>query len=504
MRSLAIAIVLLHVPAVAADPSYDAYTEDLGRTDTTLIQSAPSADDTQGDAARLARIARLDRQITSERDVRTRATFVLERAELWATLASHARIAQVAAELARLETADDTSRRAHQAEATRQREARTQAANRALADYTELACDPADRSHALACAEHPALRDWPRLPQALAGLAALLAAEQRRADALTIDRRLVERFPRSQHAARALLAIAEDTYASGDLKAAELLYRRVLAHPAARELALYARFKLAWVQLGLDRGFDAFESFALVARAPVDRRSALLVAEARKELARAYSLVGSPAAAYDAFEHAAPGHALALLERLAGIWVDARRTDDAIAVFGELARRSPGDDHRCVWQVGIVEAILVDNGTQRDVVRELELAMAQLAHLQASGADDGTLAVCRAKARSVADEVTRNLSRAARGVRDKQLFADADRAYAAYIAAFTGDSSAPRLRIDRAQLAQSYAARAYSRAAWQVVVDRYDEAIGAGDLAGSVLATALRERDEARTYAAAP
>lgn len=205
--------------------------------------------------------------------------------------------------------------------------------------YTALlARGPADRPEAAAILADmrasPALAGWARGDEVLFDHGTLLAAERRRAEARAAWQRLIDEHPRSRLAADAHLALAEAAFDDGDLAAAEVEYRQVLALAGARRAA-YARYKLGWVHYNrqeLDEALAAFAEVARTAGEPLRR-------EALKDVVRAYAGVGDPAAAPDYFDRLDRGRGARWTALLAEVYLDEARHDEAARAYAAAIPR---------------------------------------------------------------------------------------------------------------------------------------------------------------------
>jgi TolA-binding protein len=294
MRSALLIAMLCALSAVAAaQPDSDRLPGELQQPDGALLVQAPQELRTYDEPTARRRVAELDRAITAARDPLARAALQLERATLRAAQAQHERLAWLTAQIRRDEEREPAARQALDPEIAQRRATAERATAAAIAEFTELVCDPADRARGFGCRPPAALRAWPRLDEALFQLAYLLSAERRTDDAARAYRRIVDDYPGSRYRGDALVAVADRAFEQADLAAAEPLYRaaQTARGPVTPTLRAYAAYKLGWVHLNLGRIEPAIASFAAVpGLAGNDPKSATLVREARRDLSRALAL----------------------------------------------------------------------------------------------------------------------------------------------------------------------------------------------------------------------
>jgi len=279
--------------ATAAQPAGDRLLGELQQPDGALLVPAPQELHAYDEPAARRRIDELAPAVSAARDPIARATLQLERATLRAAQGRHERRGWLTAQIQRDEAREPAARRALDQEIEIRRTAAARANAAALADLTELVCDPGERGRGFACRAPAALRTWPALDGALFQLAFVLSAEQRADDAARVSRRIVDDHPGSRYRSEALVAVADRAFEQTDLAIAEALYRdaQTTRGPVAASIRAYAAYKLGWVHLNLGRTEKAIASFAAVpGLAGADPRSTLLVREARRDLARAMAL----------------------------------------------------------------------------------------------------------------------------------------------------------------------------------------------------------------------
>ncbi len=218
--------------------------------------------------------------------------------------------------------------------------------------------DDVARAEALAVLEamaaNPAFATWPRADIALYDLGARRAQARDRAGARVAWRRLIADHPVSNRVPDAHLALADAAFEDGDLAAARAEYQAVLRTPAA-DGALYARYKLGWVELNLGDQPAALAAFLAVARA-ADQP---LRGEAIKDVVRVYAAIGDPAAAPAFFDALDRGRGPALTLRLAEACLDVGRLGEAaVALRVAIPLLDVDGACRAAGVVGRLEAML--------------------------------------------------------------------------------------------------------------------------------------------------
>jgi outer membrane protein assembly factor BamD (BamD/ComL family) len=464
-RFIAVAIVVATVGVAGAQTppvkskQYDFSDEnlegDLAKPDGELVMVAPAKLRGFDPAASPKRRAELERALAgASPDKPARAEQFLELAELHAAEASYWRMKALESEIAASDAKDPARRGQLQASAKRDLATHQAALARALAIYTDLLCDPADRARGFACAGRAALRGWPRLHDAIFEAAYLLDGGKRGADAGKLHLRLIADHPQSPHVGHALLATAERAFEEGRMPEAEALYAKVLASKATA-LHGYARYKTGWVQINLGRDQDAYASFAgVIAAAGKDPRGAALAREARRDLVRAYSNFGKADAAFAEFERIAPGGGVDMLAWLGDLWQDQGRNDAAAAILKEVQTRAPADVRACAWQHGVVRAMLV-TAQRSQIIGEVERLLVVYRKARAvKGFPAATLKSCREETAKVINDLARVYHiESVKAMQGPQMLVDAEKLYGLYLTSFPDAADAPAMRYYRAEVA---------------------------------------------------
>ena len=495
-----LAAVMLVLDGGSLTQPYDIEGEHEG-PDVGLVETLPHELRKFDVQAARVRFEALDRALDRTREPIARANLVLERATLHAAHGMHESLLSLTALLRQDEIEDPAQKQAVAPEITAHKQASTRANARAIADFTELVCDPQDREKAFACRAPAALHGWPAMDEALYRLAFILNHERREDDARHVLRRIVDHHPTSRHHTDALLGVADVAFRRIEFAEAEPLYQRVLTGPGPAMSRAYAASMLGWVQLNLGRDAKAFTSFTTAAAlAGHEPRAKYILRAARQDLVRAYAGFGTVADAFAAFERSAPGHGLELLVRLGETWFDQGKATEAIAVFVDLRQRAPDDPRACEWQDAIARGVdlLADLARQ---VAEIEQLQAALARARSQPSVEH-LARCTELTRKHTLELAYAFHLDFMRTRDRATADRVERLYAAFVTSFPTDAETPRVRYARAEAAWLRAEIERSDAKqWSLAASRYDEAI-AGGLDPKLRADAEFSRDLARKYAA--
>ncbi len=168
--------------------------------------------------------------------------------------------------------------------------------------------------------------------KALYGLAEALTAQGKLDEALATRVALIRDAPEDPLTGSTLLLLADQAFGDMQLEQADALYERaaLFDDPGVRYYSIYKR---GWVAFNLDRGEDALAHWYRVAREARREPSLKSLAEAAaKDCVLAYAQVGRPERAKAFFERLDAEHAPTLLRRLAQMYRDAGRNEDAAMV----------------------------------------------------------------------------------------------------------------------------------------------------------------------------
>ena len=233
------------------------------------------------------------------------------------------------------------------------------------------------------------------------------------------------------------LALADAYFDHAAFDRAEREYRVVLETPSS-DVYWYAMEKLGWIDVNHHRFHEAADVFAAVARGTADDPGdQSLHAVAAMDFVTPYVEIGDPRAAYDMFRRIDPTRALAMLGKLADVYLERSLNAQAIAAFGQLIAHAPFDEHACTWQYNIAHAELASGDDHRaEAVAQVEKLVRTWTAL-ATTLPAGERQTCRDTAASMSDELARSYHAAATKTKDAAVLASAVRLYKAYVDAFS-------------------------------------------------------------------
>jgi tetratricopeptide (TPR) repeat protein len=198
--------------------------------------------------------------------------------------------------------------------------------------------------------DNDAFRNYARMDRALFTYGYTLQSGRYMKEARAVYDKLLKNYPNSVYVPTAHLAFAEYFFDQHMLADAEARYKQVLTFPKS-DVYAYALYKLGRIDFELQRYQDALETYFEVVRlTPMPQ----LRDAAEVGFVAAYTQVGKPAQAHNAFMRVDPAHAAAMdalyapgvcttrvdtadkLEALAALGPQCK--DDAVAMANELAR----------------------------------------------------------------------------------------------------------------------------------------------------------------------
>ncbi len=190
-----------------------------------------------------------------------------------------------------------------------------------------------------------------------------------------VYRQLIERFENSPFIPHAWLSFAEYFFNNGEMTSAITFYEKVTAIPPARNPVYgYALYKSAWAYYNADNFKKSLARFVDVVefarRDAKGKESKHLAKQALREMVVPYSRVGNPSASYEFFRRFAANDAEAneLQERLAEVYFDTGRWDEATVTYRNLIARNPQNGRVCVWQSRISQIAMSSRSKQDQLV----------------------------------------------------------------------------------------------------------------------------------------
>ncbi len=192
-----------------------------------------------------------------------------------------------------------------------------------------------------------------------------------------VYRQLIERFENSLFVPHAWLSFAEYFFNNGEMASAIAFYEKVTAIPPARNPVYgYALYKSAWAHYNADDFKKSLARFIDVVefarRDAKGKDSKHLAKQSLREMVVPYSRVGNPSASYQFFRRFAANdeEANELQERLAEVYLDTGRWEEATSTYRNLIARNPKAGRVCVWQ-SRVSQIAMSSRSKQDQFIEL-------------------------------------------------------------------------------------------------------------------------------------
>jgi TolA-binding protein len=302
--------------------------------------------------------------------------------------------------------------------------------------------------------ENPAFVNYKQMDVALFVYAYTLQSGKYFTQARSVYDKLLKNYPASKYVAEAHLSFAEYYWEAGQLDDAEDRYKLVLKSPQS-SVYWYAMYKLGWIQLNKKRQSDALETFYRVVQATAkDPKRELLHRNAKKDFVRAFAEVGKADKALVAFRRVDASGAYAMLETLAGFYMDQGKSDKAIFTYRELMKHAPKNPNVCMWQYEIAHAMLslpgATTATKINEIADLNKLYRALAGKKVLPAAQAT--ECRDNAAAMSGELARAYHNEYNKTLAHDSFSAASKLYATYLETFKDAPDAPSTRYFHAEL----------------------------------------------------
>lgn len=216
----------------------------------------------------------------------------------------------------------------------------------------------------------PANQTYKRMDEALYYYAFELGQLDLETDMQDAYKRLINNYPNSSFISQAYLAFADYYYGKGEIQNAVRLYTKVLQFKGSPVYA-YAHYKLGWCHLNpigtADPEYDKSLNYfietirdTLEGRAGSEAAGRQLRRDARRDLVRAYTFVGSSSKAWPFFQKwgRGPGDdeddARKMMEILANSYFGNGLYTPSTYIYKQLQEIYEGDHATCDWQGRIV------------------------------------------------------------------------------------------------------------------------------------------------------
>jgi pentatricopeptide repeat protein len=304
-----------------------------------------------------------------------------------------------------------------------------------------------------------AFRNYPKMDMALFYYGYTLQGGKYLKEARAVYDQLLKNYPNSKYVPEAHLAFADYYFEVNQLADAEARYKMVLKFPKSSAF-WYAKYKMGWIHLNLQRFQEALEAFFEVAQATKNnKKQDILNRAAKKDFVRAYAEIGKADKAYAAFQRVDQKYSFEMLSILADLYLGQGKSDKAIYVYQEMMKTRPTDKNVCLWQYNIAHAMLsMPGAVNSDKVKEIENlvklygALRGKKVLPASEAQE-----CHDNAAAMSGELARAYHSESAKTKNPETLAYAEKLYKVYLEVFR---DAP----DYAQTQYFYAELIWSRA----------------------------------------
>jgi tetratricopeptide (TPR) repeat protein len=307
--------------------------------------------------------------------------------------------------------------------------------------------------------DNDAFRNYPKMDMALFYYGYTLQGGKYLKEARAVYDKLLKNYPSSKYVPEAHLAFADYYFEAGQLADAEARYKQVLKFPKSSAFQ-YAKYKLGWIHLNLQRFQEALEAFFEVAQATKnDKKQEILNRAAKKDFVRAYAEIGKADKAYAAFQRVDQKYSFEMLQILADLYLEQGKSDKAIYVFQTLMKQSPKHKNVCLWQYNIAHATLsMPGANNKDKVKEIE----NLVRLWGAIKDKKVLPAaeaseCHDNAAAMSGELARAYHSESAKTKNAETLAYAEALYKVYLDVFPDAS-------DYAQTQYYYAELIWARA----------------------------------------
>ena len=234
-------------------------------------------------------------------------------------------------------------------------------------------------------ANGPKYQSYSKMDQVLFYLAYLLTQVKKEDQARVFFKRLIKDYPQSPFLPHAYLSFGEYFFENKDLENALKFYEKVLQYTGSPVYG-FALYKKGWVYYNLTDFKNALATFidvidfATAPKAKHGKSDGQLAKEAKKDLVRTYSQIGTPEKAWQFFQKYGKDYAPTMLEQLADLYNAQGKFLDSIKTYRELIdlavkkKQIPENGKLCTWQTEILKNTLSMTGSRAvpETVKELQ------------------------------------------------------------------------------------------------------------------------------------
>jgi len=186
-------------------------------------------------------------------------------------------------------------------------------------------------------------------------------------ESLKACRDLIKNYPTSKYVPEAYLMFGEFYFDHAKLRKALMAYKKVTQFKDSKVYS-YALYKTGWCYFNIQEFDKALATFVFVVKHETGQQSKLR-REALNDTVLAYSHAGKANAAPAFFKRLAPREALALLEKLAGMYYGNGKLQDAVFIYQHLLSKEQCSPEELVYQKKIVDC-MAQTGNRIKTVQE--------------------------------------------------------------------------------------------------------------------------------------
>jgi tetratricopeptide (TPR) repeat protein len=175
-------------------------------------------------------------------------------------------------------------------------------------------------------------------------------------EALKACKELIKNYPTSKYVPDAYLMFGEYYFDQAKIEKALMAYKKVAQFKDSKVYS-YALYKTGWCYFNIQEFDKALATFLSVVKHETGRQSKLR-REALNDTVLAYSHTGNAKSAPAFFKRLAPQEALALLEKLAGMYYGNGKLQDAVFIYQHLLSKERCSAKELVYQKKILDCMV--------------------------------------------------------------------------------------------------------------------------------------------------
>jgi len=319
--------------------------------------------------------------------------------------------------------------------------------------------------------------DYPRKDEVLFVLGYNLYEMGKKTDGIKFYWDLIKQFPKSKFAPDAYLALGEHFFNNNEVFKAVQAYQKALGYQD-QKIYVFALYKLAWCDFNLgeyDKGIEKLKQVVEIAEGE-ERSKIQLKREALNDLSLFFAYVDAVDEARDYFERAAGKSAVReLVKRLARIYEEQGKNDQAVKTFRMLINEFPNDPDAPSFQSSIIHAfkrVGQKDQVQKEIRRLVDLYRPKSPWAQANAGNEKAIVAAYELTENALRDIVQEYHQEAQKTKDARTYRLARDIYKEYLGNFPDAEHAYRLRFFYAEIL--YALEEYEKAAEQysAVVDK--------------------------------